>query len=491
MLLSSWRVCITETRVARPSDYGAPEGAVRIFFPEDPFPGSPFLLSPSFEYDVDLNSYFRNPSFVTMSPISQQGYARNIAAFLSFLTSARSGISWRDANEDDHVAYLVWRRRDASGPRVSGATWNREVAAVNNFYRWAVRKGFVAANPIPHHARSGRSHTPGRIDDQGSSPTTYSRDVNRDNIEWIPQASYRRWRDTGMKGMNADGLPRPAFRGRWATRNAVFCDLMVRTRLRLAEQSALTVFDLPTEHQPVSYQRFRLPVAIAKGSSTRWVYIPESIVRELINYRDIDRRQIIDDARAHGRYDKIARPLVVEDPAQPIAVDYTNAGVKARVKVSNLDHTDRRRLYIAGDRGLEPASFWLTERGMPVSVSRWKGLFHEANARCADVGMPLRVHPHMLRHTFAVVTLEQLQRGHIAALREQTAEQRGHYTRIFGDPLDWVRRRMGHRSITTTMIYLHTLAELEMETRMALVPDDWEEPPAPPNPLASNTNASQ
>ena len=41
------------------------------------------------------------------------------------------------------------------------------------------------------------------------------------------------------------------------------------------------------------------------------------------------------------------------------------------------------------------------------------------------------------------------------------------------------------------MIYLHTLAELEMETRMALVPDDWEEPPAPPNPLASNTNASQ
>ena len=26
----------------------------------------------------------------------------------------------------------------------------------------------------------------------------------------------------------------------------------------------------------------------------------------------------------------------------------------------------------------------------------------------------------------------------------------------------------------TTQIYLHALAELEMETRMALVPDDWE-----------------
>ena len=39
--------------------------------------------------------------------------------------------------------------------------------------------------------------------------------------------------------------------------------------------------------------------------------------------------------------------------------------------------------------------------------------------------------------------LEQLQRGHLAALAAMTAEQRGQYTRIFGDPLDWVRRRMG------------------------------------------------
>jgi hypothetical protein len=26
------------------------------------------------------------------------------------------------------------------------------------------------------------------------------------------------------------------------------------------------------------------------------------------------------------------------------------------------------------------------------------------------------------------------------------------YTRIFGDPLDWVRRRLGHRSVTTAQI---------------------------------------
>ena len=75
-----------------------------------------------------------------------------------------------------------------------------------------------------------------------------------------------------------------------------------------------------------------------------------------------------------------------------------------------------------------------------------------------------------------MVTLEQLQRGHITALAELSPDQRGHYTRIFGDPLDWVRRRLGHRSVVTTQIYLHALAELEMHTRMALVPDGWEDP---------------
>jgi hypothetical protein len=129
---------------------------------------------------------------------------------------------------------------------------------------------------------------------------------------------------------------------------------------------------------------------------------------------------------------------------------------------------------------LEPAVFWLSEYGLPMAVSTWKGLFGDANIRCRRQGLRLHAFAHLLRHSFAVITLEQLQRGHIAALGELTPDQRGHYTRIFGDPLDWVRRRMGHQSVVTTQIYLHALAELEMETRMALVPDGWEDPRSMP-----------
>ena len=45
--------------------------------------------------------------------------------------------------------------------------------------------------------------------------------------------------------------------------------------------------------------------------------------------------------------------------------------------------------------------------------------------------------------------------------------------------------RLGHRSVGTTQIYLHALQELEMETRMALVPDTWEPVPGPDGTMLS------
>jgi integrase len=197
------------------------------------------------------------------------------------------------------------------------------------------------------------------------------------------------------------------------------------------------------------------------------------VIADLAGYPEIDRAKVVADAAASGRYR--SRPLVVEDPARPVAVR-AGDGLRRMVKVSELDAAGRRRLLIDRIGGLEPAMFWLNERGDPLSASSWKCMFQDASGRCQQAGVPLACHAHMLRHTFAVVTLEQLQRGHLEAMAGLTAEQRGHYTRIFGDPLDWVRRRMGHRSLATTMIYLHALVELEMRTRTALVPDGWEDP---------------
>lgn len=196
------------------------------------------------------------------------------------------------------------------------------------------------------------------------------------------------------------------------------------------------------------------------------------MIGELATYVELDRAVVIEEAREAGRYRRLRRPFVVEDPDRPVA---KRAGGH-RIKVSQLNRDERRELFIDGPDGLEPAVFWLSEYGWPMAVPTWKDLFGQANARCHRQSLELAAHAHALRHTFAVITLEQLQRGHIAKLAELTPEQRDQWTKVFGDPLDWVRQRLGHRSVTTTQIYLHCLAELEMETRMELVPDDWEDP---------------
>jgi site-specific recombinase XerD len=440
---------------------------------------TPFLISPSFAYDIELNAFFRSAEMIGSAWNTQSGYARDVAAFLSFLWSSRAGTSWRDATEADHTAYLVWRRRDEQGPRVDDSTWDREVAAVNRFYHWQLRAGNVEVNPIPQREcrvrwRTGRSAVRGV--EQGETPATYSHGAGRDRIEWLPPISYRRWRDVGVRGYALDGLPDPRFRGRWAARNATFCDLMVRTGLRLSEQAALSVFEVPIDRGLGGYQRFWLPPVIAKGGSARWVYVPASIIADLVSYAEIDRAEVIGKARAEGRYERLRRPLVLEDPARPVVVQRHPGGAVRRIKVAQLDIEERRKLLVDGPGGLAPGAFWLSEYGLPVAVPTWKDVFREANLRCQAQGVNLSAHAHLLRHTFAVVTLEQLQRGHIAALAELTPQQRGHYTRIFGDPLDWVRRRLGHRSVVTTQVYLHALAELEMETRMELVPERWEDP---------------
>ncbi|WP_410580327.1 tyrosine-type recombinase/integrase [Amycolatopsis sp. lyj-108] len=406
---------------------------------------------------------------------TSNGYARDLAAFLNFLWRARGEKSWRDATEADHLAYLVWRRRDSQGPKVEDATWDREVAAVNRFYKWQLAAKNVGVNPIPqrhYRLRPVEAGARGRGSEVGETPATTSHGASTEKIEWLPAKSYRRWRDVGMRGYTPEGMPDPVFRGRWGARNASFCDLMVRTGLRLSEQSALTVFEVPLDLNIGGYQRFWLPPKIAKGGSARWVYVPASVRRDLAAYSEIDRAEVIEDARAAGRYRRMRCPFVVEDPASPKARQPGGS----MVKVSQLDPDERRSLLIDGPDGLEPAVFWLSEYGMPMARSSWQDLFSQANARCRKHGVALAAHAHMLRHSYAVITLEQLQRGHIANLAKMNPKQREHWIRVFGDPLDWVRRRLGHRSVVTTQIYQHNLAELAMETRMALVSEAWEDP---------------
>lgn len=438
--------------------------------------GTPFLISPLFGYDVELNEYLIK-ELGGRAAKTKEAAARDLASFLTFLWKCRDKKSWKEADEDDHLAYLTWRRRDPDGPNIAGTTWDREVALVNQFYWWAVRRGYVDKHPIPQRvvAHFPRSQGLFRRQQESLRPATYSHVGSPETVAWLPPAAYRRWRDVGVRGYGADGLPCNDFRGRWAARNALYCDLMIRTGLRVSEQSALSIFEVPDAPGNGGYKRFWLPVSIAKGDSARWIYVPPSLISDIRAYSEYDRAAVIAEAQAAGRYD-VENPWIVEDRQVPVATRCVDGTTKS-IKISQADSLQRRSIFIRGAGGLEPISFWLSDVGTALSVFAWKYVFADANDRCERRGVDIRCHPHALRHSFAVATLEQLQRGHIDALARLNSDQRRYYVRVFGDPLDWVRRRLGHKSVTTTMVYLHALSELEMETRMALIPSDWEEAP--------------
>lgn len=85
-------------------------------------------------------------------------------------------------------------------------------------------------------------------------------------------------------------------------------------------------------------------------------------------------------------------------------------------------------------RGVESQRFFLSVYGDPFSIRYLNNAFSKASRRSG-----IDCHPHLLRHTFATYELLRM-------------------TRMEGPTkaLLWVRDRMGHSSILTTEIYVHT-----------------------------------
>ncbi len=291
--------------------------------------------------------------------------AGDLCRFLCFLHESRGGKSWRDAQEDDHAAFLHWRQ-------------------------------LMPANPVPQRARRAAADRHRQGDGRALVPAAQARDTGRDEVKWLAPAEYRQWRNTGLRGYRADGLPDEGFRGRWASRNALFADVMVRTGLRLAEQASLTDGEAPAGDGGVAYQRFWLPGAVAKNGSSRWVYPPAALARKVGEYCAADRAEIIiAAARRRGTYDRIRDPLVIDPalgPASAVVVRRPDGG-EAVIRVEQLTPGERARLLVRTRDRLKPAGLWLAEHGMPVSISGWKGIFRGASSRCARAGVPGRLPP--------------------------------------------------------------------------------------------------
>ena len=165
--------------------------------------------------------------------------------------------------------------------------------------------------------------------------------------------------------------------------------------------------------------------------------------------------------------DQVAgRPLNIEVNLDPD--DGTGMRTKGRKRrVIYIRHELMKALYhykerLRGERAAnnvsgDPQALFLTEAGVPWADSG-KGM--EAMVRKLGLRVGIRVHPHMLRHTYATHTLVRLQRA------------KGHRM----EPLVFLQRQLGHSSINTTMQYLHIVNELVDDAVLTYDAenDDWE-----------------
>ena len=418
--------------------------------------GMPFILDDDGRYDLDLNRFFRAcPTMGVRSPNSLRAYGRDLVVWIRFLRERRDGKSVWQADRDDLAAYHAARRRSAPTHRISAASWNRAVAALEKFYAWALEEELVTTSPFGSGMAWWRIHR-GRL---VPVKTIRAREpgARRSDVRFVSLDHFLFFRDVGLRGRDPDGREDSEWRGRHGERNALFAELVVTTGLRLEEAASLLATEMPTPDRMPAKQRslsFRLPAAIAKGGRAREIRLPVRLVRRLADYIAIER------ANALGK-----RRVVVRRPI--IGVDATGAtigilgkdGATRAVRLDLLGPTERKRLVTPAG---EPMALWLNEGGCPMTAEAWAAVFRRASVRCCSLGIDLTITPHGLRHTFAVYILSMLIRQQIGAvLADGRPDEPGSaaYRRMVGDPLQKLQRLLGHASITSTYIYLDSLEE--------------------------------
>ena len=186
------------------------------------------------------------------------------AGFLTFLERSRGGRSWRDAVEEDHLAYHQWRagRGGTAGGRGDverGGLARQPVLCVGG----DAEAGGVGADPAAGPAPCPPGTICAPLYGGDMVPATYAHDEGGERIEWLPPAPTGGGGTWACAAMGRRAAVR-GFRGRWAARNSTFTDLMVRTGMRLSEQASLTMLEVPVSAGQGGYQKFWLPGAIAK-----------------------------------------------------------------------------------------------------------------------------------------------------------------------------------------------------------------------------------
>lgn len=410
--------------------------------------GMPFVLDSDGSYCWELNRFIRElPGLSVRSRESWRAYALDVVTWARFLELRRGKGLW-DARKEDVVAFHRVRRVVDPAASVSKATWNRSVAALDKLYRWALGEGLVNELPFSYRWALVLADTPLRIE------VNRSREPHSSgaSVRFVSLPDYCAFRDVGLRGRLPDGSPDSSSRIRNGDRNATFAELCVTTGARLTEAASLATPELTAPDDKGRTSRVTLAEAVAKRQRSRDLRVPARVIRSIGTYRRVERSTAVAAARRHGRYLPGEWAILAKaDRRGGVDADGT------RWRWATTDAQHRSKLLLDGPDGPEPAWLWLTSTGLPLKPESWESIFERACQRCARYGIDLDVHPHTLRHTYAVHLLAELVRHQLDEARAPADRYGAAYRRMLGDPLRRLQGLLGHASIRSTYVYLDSV----------------------------------
>jgi site-specific recombinase XerD len=402
---------------------------------------------------VAVNRWLRElPSSGAPSPRTWAAYARVVRDWMVFL--AGHGIAVFDSRERLKAglsAYAVHRAAGQTAARFAETTWNQHVSVLSCFYRWAVVEGHAGAVPFSY-AQATVSYAD-RV--KSVQVNLARRRVPKPHvtIKYL-EKEFADLFVNGLRGLTPDGLEDRSFRGRDLVRNAAVGELALATGLRLQEFTYLLVWEIPAlparaTRMPVP---FPVPSGVTKGRKFRVTWISYEALAVVHRYIEVERAATAQTTTwlpPAGWGD----PLVVTEP------DGLGGRINgARTRWDGLVPAERRRLVGAGG-----GSGMLALRGTGGPFSAWSTVFERTADRIRRRWEPRfpHVHPHRLRHSFSIQTLERLVGGYYRQAAKLVADAGTDAALALyltkADPLMVLRDLLGHASVTTTEAYLRRL----------------------------------
>jgi len=421
--------------------------------------GQPFLLRSDGRYATEINEFFASPRMRSCALGTRRKYAFGLATWLGFLDVI--GCSLHDAGPSEVDAFKFWRMTDESNPvRVAGGTMRSGLVAINSFYEWAERR-YNVTNPVLRitlHRKAPPLTTSGEF---RATPH-----LGRDrDVKWLDPAGYRRWRDTGLRGLDTQGRETGEWRGRNPQRDCAFTDGLYGTGLRLTEWASVLQIELPLDDATRGFTTCRLASACAKGGRGRRYWMPRQTLSDVHAYLEGERAEAIRRARGDGRYERVEDRRIVQRVLGGRRIELRDRkGGRSTVSLDALGPDSRLRLFREDGDGLTPLSVWLNEDGLPRRPHGWQHTFTTANQRVSRAGLiGLAVTAHMLRHSFALRWFSVGRLLYERRFAHLSGDELRDYRAQFGDTWYFVMTLLGHADVATTMnTYLEPFRDLDV-----------------------------